>query len=81
MFVLETIVTMLGIAGSALTVAAVFLGVPWALYTLARVRRTADETLRVQRDILRELRRIRSGELPEGLPSDEIAEPPKQSWW
>lgn len=59
MVVLQAIVGMLGMAMSGLTLAAVFLGIPWALYVLAHVKRTADETLRVQREILREIRRGR----------------------
>jgi len=80
MFVLEAVAGMLGMAASGLTLGLVFLGIPWALYTLAHVRRTTDETLRVQRDILRELRRIRSDETSDASAPD-TTEPPKQPLW
>ena len=81
MFVLQAVAGMLGMAASGLTLGLVFLGIPWALYTLARVRCTTDETLRVQRDILRELRQMRSGETFEASAPDDTADPPKQPLW
>jgi len=81
MIVVEAIIGMLGVAASGLSLALIVLGVPWALYTLARMRRTTDETLRAQREILRELRRIRTGESSDMLASDDTADPPKQPLW
>jgi len=79
MFVLEAIVGMLGMMMSGLTLAAVFLGIPWALYVLAHMKRTTDETLRVQREILREIRR--SAGMGDSAAPDETAGPPKQPFW
>jgi hypothetical protein len=81
MTILEAILGMLGAVGSFMTVGVVLLGIPWALYTLARTSRTTDELLRVQRDILRELQRARAGAAPDQPADDETAPPPKQPWW
>jgi hypothetical protein len=56
----EALLGMLGMAGSLLTLGVVFLGIPWALVTLARMSRATDEILRTQREMLRELRRARA---------------------
>lgn len=78
MTILESILGMLGMVGSLLTVGVIFLGIPWALYTLGRTSRATDELLRVQRDILRELRRARGNAAPDQSAEGETPEPPKQ---
>ena len=78
MTILESILGMLGLVGSLLTVGVIFLGIPWALYTLARMSRATDELLRIQRDILRELRRARADAAPDQSTEDETPASPKQ---
>ncbi|HEY7395144.1 MAG TPA: hypothetical protein VH559_09875 [Gemmatimonadaceae bacterium] len=59
----------------------ILIGIPWTLYTLWRTRRTTDEILVVQREILRELRRAANDPFAEELPRDDVARPPKQPFW
>ena len=81
MTILEAILGMLGTVGSLLTVGLIFLGIPWALYTLARTSRATDELLRVQRDILRELRRGPPDAASDQSADDGTSKLPKQSFW
>jgi uncharacterized membrane protein YqiK len=64
-----------------IAVGIVLISIPWALYTLWRTRRTTDEILVVQREILRELRRAANDPFAEELQQDEVARPPKQPFW
>ena len=76
--------TGIGVAGYLLSLfyaGVVIIGVPWALFAIAHMRRTTDELLVVQRDILRELRRAAAGPPEEAPQRDDVARPPKQPFW
>jgi hypothetical protein len=77
MNVLENISGIVGLVGSFLSLGVIFLGIPWALYTLARIARTTDELARLQRDLLRELRRTRTPNADDQPTADETDQSPE----
>jgi hypothetical protein len=55
--------------------------VAWTFFTLSRTRRATEEILAVQREILRELRRVGKDPLDNAPERDDVARPPKQPFW
>ena len=69
------IVLSLGYAGL------VFIGVPWAIFAIVHTRRTTEEILAVQREILRQVRRAAKDPLADEPQRDDVARPPKRPFW
>ncbi|HEY9225881.1 MAG TPA: hypothetical protein VIP11_04495 [Gemmatimonadaceae bacterium] len=78
---MSAIQAIFGIFTYLFAVGVVFIGVPWAFFTVARTRRNTDEILRIQREILHELRRARDASLTDAMAGDEVANPPKVPFW
>lgn len=68
-----------GIFVYVLALGVVFIGIPWAFFTLARTRRNTDEILRIHREILQEIRRARDPSL--AISDDNVANPPNPPFW
>ena len=81
MTILEGLAGIVGMVGSLVSLGVIFLGIPWALYTLARIARTTDELARLHRDLLREMRRARDPNPVDQPIANEIDQPPKQPLW
>jgi len=78
---LTIVISVAGYLLSLFSAGVVIIGVPWALFAIAHVRRTTDELLVVQREILRELRRAGKEPLADEPQRDDVARPPKQPFW